>query len=58
MSERIDEVHLLEIMETVEQDGEIRVYAPESGSVADREAKILREKGRKVRLWTERVRRG
>jgi hypothetical protein len=58
MSEQQDYVHLLEVMETVEHDGEIRVYASDCEYVADREARILREQGRKVRVWTERIRRG
>jgi hypothetical protein len=58
MSEDRDHVHILEIMESVEHDGEIRVYAAECGHVAERERQILVQKGRKARTWTERVRRG
>ncbi len=58
MEERTDYVILLEVMESVEHDGEIRVYASDCDHVATREARILREQGRRVRVWTERVRRG
>jgi hypothetical protein len=58
MSERIDQVIMLEVMETVDEDGEIRVYHPSFKHIADREKKILVEKGRKVRVWVEDIRRG
>lgn len=57
--ERIDHVILLEVMESVERDdGDIRAYHPSFKHIADREKRILVEKGRKVRVWTTRVRRG